>query len=367
MHIPKNFIDDESHDQVFDDADLRLDTRGKHWTTIPSRTDEDDILDLASTALPDGVLIQLGRSNEDREDVLDNFLDFFTGVFFAVLIIGLLAGAFLTYRLLHPIRQIITTTRSIIGTGNMDARVPSHRSTGELQELVRLFNTMLDKIETLITGMKESLDNVAHELKSPVSRLRGAAETALQTQNNYRDALADCLEESDHITTMLNTLMDIAEAETGTIRLHLQDLNVSLLLEDIADLYRYIAEEKNVRISIDVPKELHAKADRNRLQQAIANLLDNAIKYTPEDGTVTLRAERNGEGLIVSIADNGVGIAPEDLAKIWDRLYRSDKSRTQPGLGLGLSFVKAIVEAHNGSVEVSSTPGQGSIFRISLQ
>lgn len=366
MHIPKNFYDEEIDAQIFTAQDLERDTSGQHWTSIQSNVDPEDSLDVASSVLPNGILLQLGKSNEDREDTLDNFLDFYAGVFFAVLIIGLLAGAFLTYRLLHPIRQIIGTTRSIIETGNMDARVPLHRSTGELQELVRLFNSMLDKIETLIRGMKESLDNVAHELRSPVSRLRGAAETALQTQNNYREALADCLEESDRIATMLNTLMDISEAETGTIRLRLQELNVSLLLEDIADLYRYIAEEKNIRISTEVPVELQAKVDRNRLQQAIANLLDNAIKYTPSGGTVFLRAESNGKGLVVSIADNGIGIASEELTKIWDRLYRSDKSRSQSGLGLGLSFVKAIVEAHKGTVFVTSRPGEGSVFSISL-
>ena len=366
MNIPKNFYEEDTNGQLFTAKDLEKDTRSQHWTSIQSKVDPEDSLDLASSELPNGILLQLGKTNEDREDTLDSFLDFYAGVFLAVLFIGLLAGAFLTYRLLHPIRQIIGTTRSIIGTGNMDARVPLPRTTGELQELVRLFNSMLDKIETLIRGMKESLDNVAHELRSPVSRLRGSAETALQTQNSYREALADCLEESDRIATMLNTLMDISEAETGTIRLQIQDLNVSLLLEDIADLYRYIAEEKNIQISTEVPKELYAKVDRNRFQQAIANLLDNAIKYTHTGGTVSLRAEKNGNGFVVQIEDNGIGIAPEELAKIWDRLYRSDKSRSQSGLGLGLSFVKAIIEAHKGTVLVTSRPGEGSVFIISI-
>lgn len=365
MNIPKNFYEDEEG-QVFTSQELEVDTRNQHLTLIQSSMDSEDYLDVASAILPNGILLQIGKDNEDREDTLDSFLDFYAGIFLAILIIGLLAGAFLTYRLLHPIRQIIGTTRSIIGTGNMAARVPLPRTTGELQELVRLFNSMLDKIETLITGMKESLDNVAHELRSPVSRLRGSAETALQTQNNYREALADCLEESDRIATMLNTLMDISEAETGTIRLQQQNLNISVLLEDIADLYRYIAEEKNIKISTEVPTELYAKVDRNRFQQAIANLLDNAIKYTHPGGTVSLGAEQNGNGFVVRIVDNGIGIAPEELAKIWDRLYRSDKSRSESGLGLGLSFVKAIVEAHKGSVDVTSVPGKGSVFSISL-
>lgn len=366
MNIPKNFYEEDTNGQLFTVKELEKVTGSHRWTSIQSKVDPEDSLDVASSVLPNGILLQLGKSNEDREDTLDSFLDFYAGVFLAILFIGLLAGAFLTNRLLHPIRQIIGTTRSIIGTGNMDARVPLPRTTGELQELVRLFNSMLDKIEILIRGMKESLDNVAHELRSPVSRLRGSAETALQTQNSYREALADCLEESDRIASMLNTLMDISEAETGTIRLQIQDLNISLLLEDIADLYRYIAEEKNIQISTKVPKELYAKVDRNRFQQAIANLLDNAIKYTQTGGTVSLRAEKNGNAFVVQIEDNGIGIAPEELAKIWDRLYRSDKSRSQSGLGLGLSFVKAIVEAHKGTVLVTSRPGEGSVFSISL-
>ncbi len=365
MHIPENFHDDDGS-AIFSQKELEQDTRAKPWISIHTIKEEDDLVDVASRVLPGSALIQVGKSNEDRQDTLEHFLNVLIGIFLAVLTTGLLAGTFLTYRLLHPIRQIIATTRSIIGTGNVQQRVPLHRPTGELQELVRLFNSMLDKIETLIGGMRESLDNVAHELKTPLSRMRGSAEAALQRHNNHKEALADCLEESEHMTSMLNTLMDISEAETGMIRLSLQELDGSLLLEDIADLYRYIAEEKKIHISTEIPAKLVLKVDRDRFQQAIANLLDNAIKYTPEGGTVYLRAEQKDSVLVVSVADNGIGIAPEELTKIWDRLYRSDKSRSQRGLGLGLSFVRAIIEAHNGSVEVSSRPGQGSIFRVSL-
>jgi len=181
-----------------------------------------------------------------------------------------------------------------------------------------------------------------------------------------REVLADCLEESERILTMLKTLMDISEAETGAMLLQLEPVNLAELIARVEELYRYVAEEKQIALSITCPPGLAATIDRPRIQQVLANLLDNAIKYTPSGGKVQVEAYREPPYAVVAVKDSGVGIPPAEIPRIWDRLYRGDKSRTASGLGLGLSLVKAVIEAHGGRVEVASQPGAGSRFTLYL-
>ena len=202
-----------------------------------------------------------------------------------------------------------------------------------------------------------------------MARLRGSAETALQTSDDQaacREALADTMEESERALTMLKTLMDISEAETGTMRLDLSAIELPDLVRNVTDLYQIVAEEKKVALNAKLPDRLQIQADRNRIQQALANLLDNAIKYTGPDGNVEVAAYQKDHEAILTVKDSGMGISTEDLPRIWDRLYRGDKSRNEKGLGLGLSLVKAVVRAHHGSVEVASEVGRGSVFTVHL-
>jgi signal transduction histidine kinase len=353
----------------FDLAQLEtVSARGGEQPVLLRTRDGKKALEIESTPLADGLLLQVGRSTEEREDLLESFREIFTGIMIPVVILGIAGGSFLAYRTLRPVRSLIHAVRSV-STGRMDARVPATHTGDELDELVILFNAMLEKIENLIKGMRGSLDTVAHDLRTPLARLRGTAEMALRADQKpdvYSEALADCVEEADQILTMLNTLMDISEAETGAMKLQLEEVNVPRLMEDAVELYAHVAEDKNVSLGVAPSEELTMPADRNRMRQVLANLLDNAIKYTPPGGRVDLRAFRQDGQAVITVRDTGAGIAPEDAPKIWDRLYRGDRSRSQRGLGLGLSLVKAVVRAHNGRIEVTSAPGGGSLFTIYL-
>ncbi|HEC96828.1 MAG TPA: HAMP domain-containing protein [Nitrospirae bacterium] len=343
-------------------------TGNGQWIHLPARGDKGGVLDIASTKLTDGRILQVGMSRGEKEEFLERFRETFAGIIIPVILLGFTGGVLFAFRALMPIRNIIKTVRSI-DKGRLDARVTVRHTGDELEELTILFNGMLQRIEILINGMRSSLDNVAHDLRTPMTRLRGTAEMALRSGQGMevcREALSDCLEESDQILTMLNTLMDISEAETGVMRLRLEKINLSLLIEDVVDLYRYVAEDRDISIYIKRPGELFLTADHNRMRQVIANLLDNAVKYTPAGGRVDVEASRKGDHVIVRVEDTGIGISGEELPKIWGRLYRGEQSRSARGLGLGLSLVKAVVHAHKGYVEVYSEPDRGSGFIIYL-
>jgi signal transduction histidine kinase len=328
-----------------------------------------DTLEVLSTYLPDGAILQVGRRIQTRDEILERFRDTILAVTIPMILIGMAGGAFLAFRALRPIRELSKAVRRVIETAHIDARVPVSRTDDELDELVRLFNQMLDKIAVLIGGMREALDNVAHDLRTPMTRLRILSEEALQSNSGsdlQREALADCLEETEHVIAILDTLTDISEAETGTMRLLLEEVNVSALIDEVLELYQYVAEEKDIHLSASASEELWLSADPRRMRQVLANLLDNAIKYTPNGGKVEIEAFKTGQKVVVLFKDTGIGISAEDMPRIWDRLYRGDKSRSQRGLGLGLSLVRAVVHAHHGHVEASHNPGGGSLFTLHL-
>jgi signal transduction histidine kinase len=337
------------------------------WATV-RRGPGGEALEVASIRLPDGTIFQVGRSTARREELLRLFRRVLLLVFASILLIGLAGGTLLTWSALRPVRRLAETVRSIMRTGRTDARVPEQDPADALGELAMLVNAMLDRVDAVVAGMRGALDNVAHDLRTPMTRLRGMAETALASNDPaaLREALADCLEESDRVIEMLNTLMDISEAETGTMALRIEPVALADLVRQTVELYEDLAEERGVRIETRIDDAEPVPVDRSRMRQVLANLVDNAVKYTPEGGRIEVAVRRERAEAVVTVSDTGIGIPSDELPRIWDRLYRGDKSRSARGLGLGLTLVKAIVEAHRGRVDVQSTPGAGTRFELRL-
>jgi signal transduction histidine kinase len=335
--------------------------------------DERAVLEVASARLYDGTVLQVGKSNEIRVALLRKFQWIIGVVSVVTLVVGIAGGLILTRSTVQPIYDLIEVVQGIIRTGRTDARVPIRTAQGDaVDELSALFNAMLDRINALLVAMEESLDNVAHDLRTPLARLRANAERALQaaeaggSRDAAREALADALEESDRILSMLNTMMDISEAETGVLQLKREPVALRALLSEVIELYEDVADVKKVSVAFESGEDVTVNGARDRLRQVFANLLDNAVKYTPEGGAVRIAVAREGGTAIVTVADTGAGIAAQHLPRIWDRLYRADPSRSERGLGLGLSLVKAYVAAHGGTVDALSEPGRGAIFSVRL-
>lgn len=314
------------------------------------------------------VVLQIGESLEEGEVFLSALLSRFLIMLIAVVLFGGLIGWFMARRALRGVQEI-TRTAIEIADGELDRRVAVRSQHDELATLAQTFNMMLDRIQALIIGMREMTDNLAHDLRSPLGRMRASAEMTLSSgaaKSESETMAITTTEECDRLLEMINTTLDIAEAESGAAKLKLSDIDLVELVRDALELFESVAEDKQVTITAELPDHCHIRGDRQRLQRVVANLLDNALKYIPLNGRVTIGLSNENQQIKLSVTDNGIGMSADETARIFERFYRCDRSRTEHGNGLGLSLALAFVRAHGGNILVNSSLQQGSTFNVVL-
>ncbi len=354
---------------VDSEAIRRLLTEGQPVFETIGIPDAGDSLRIIYGSIGPGIIMQLGQSLAPQMRLIQAFQRLFFITMAAVIGLAAVIGWFLARRALSGVGGIARTARRIT-QGDLAVRAPVSRRGDEIDQLAANINHMLDRILELITGIREMSDNIAHDLKSPITRIRGLAEVTLTTSQqvaDYEQMGASTIEECDRLLDMINTMLVISRTEAGVQELAWQAVDMTLLARDAVHLFETTARDKAIQLSFaaDEPRQIHG--DAAMLQRMVANLLDNAIRYTAQGGTVSVgvHAAPTG-GVEVAFQDNGIGIRAGDLARIFERFYRCDPSRSQTGTGLGLSLAQAVARAHGGSITVQSEPGQGSTFRVTL-
>jgi signal transduction histidine kinase len=326
-------------------------------------------LRVARRGVADGGSLCVGRTLAEEAELAQIFQGILLAAMLGMLVSGGTMGWLLVRRAMSGVERV-TQTAVHIGRDRLGERVDVGREGQEIEDLAVAFNEMLERIDTLVKNLREVTDNLAHDLRSPLTRLRGLAETTVISESRldeYKELAATVVEEADALIALLNTVLEIAETDSGMARISSGAVNVGRLVRETRELFQPAAEDCGIRLECDpAPEDLVIQGDVARLQRVMANLLDNAIKNTPSGGTIRLSASGTPGRAAIVVEDTGTGIDVKDLPRIFDRFYRGDRSRTQPGSGLGLSLSLAIVRAHGGEIRVESAPGKGSVFTVLL-
>jgi signal transduction histidine kinase len=323
--------------------------------------------------LPGGFRLLVGRDLEERERLYHIVTSAGRWSILIVIVLGLAGGFVVSRRVLRRVDAMTETTRTIMH-GDLSGRLPVAGSGDELDRLAENLNAMLDRIEALMSGLKEVPDNIAHDLKTPLTRLRNRAEEALRTGHNevdYRAALEATIEESDGLIRTFNALLMIARAESGQARENMTEFDAADIARDICELYEPLADEKAIAIKVEAGEAAPVRGNRELISQAVANLVDNAIKYSEPAGIngakpeIVLRAAGEGDRILLSVADHGPGIPEAERSRVVERFVRLETSRSQPGSGLGLSLAAAVARLHGGELILSDNlPGLKSTIAL---
>lgn len=315
-------------------------------------------------------MLQVGMSLQSKQVALDRFIRLTVWLIPFGLVVAGTSGWFMARRVLKPVQNIARTAK-LIEVSHLNQRIPLLGSGDEFDQLAMTFNETFARLEHAVGEMKQFTGSIAHELRTPLTALRGEAEIALlhgQSPEDFRRVLSSQLEEFQKLTRLIDQLLTLARAEAGEFHLERVHVPIHPLLKYIVETLTLLADEKGVALVLESSPGIILRGDKEWLERALLNLLDNAIKYTPAGGSVTVRTAKEQSGIRIEIVDTGTGIPPEALPHIFERFYRADPARDKSveGVGLGLSLVKWIVEEHGGTIEATSIPGDGSRFTILL-
>ena len=333
-------------------------------STLPHR--QRIALRVRTTILPDGFKLSVGHDVTADEHYL-LFLAITLGCAFLLsLLLGGWVADWLARRFVLSL-QNVSDAADRIKAGEWSVRVkPSHESR-ELLLLEDAFNTMCDQNEKTLTELKTLTDDIAHDLRTPLTRLRTAAEFAAMGGQLKTPLPVMLFEQSSDMLELINTMLEISQTGCRLDRTPREDIDLCVFLRETANLYSTVLDDRKLKLNLDLPAEpIVFSGHRGRLQRLLGNLLDNAIKLTPEGGAIALSLARTDSGVVLRVSDTGCGIAPDDLPHVFQRFWRSDSSRTLPGNGLGLALAKAIVTSYAGTIACESTPEQGTTFTITL-
>ncbi|MEM6792909.1 MAG: ATP-binding protein [Acidobacteriota bacterium] len=317
-------------------------------------------LRVLSRRFDDGAVIQAGVLLDEDGDLVEQFAHHWRlgSLSLAVLVGGL--SWWMVRSAMAGVKEVTRTAEEIL-EGSLKARVPERQQVVEVQELTGTINRMLEKIDVLITDLKYVSVDVAHDLRSPLTRLRGAAEMALREEPS-REALHGlaerAIDETTRLEAVIETMLEIARLDSGADQLQRESVDPTALMREIMELYSEAAEAKELALQLHDTETPRIEAERTMLRRTVANLLDNAVKFTPRGGSIRLGALEKEGAVVLFVEDSGPGIPATDLPRIFERFFRTDACRKKAGHGLGLSYVKSAVSAHGGTVEILC-PGQG--------
>ena len=312
----------------------------------------------------------VGYPLAELRDLLENLYFIFLLLVPIALAVSIFGGLALAHKSLQPVDEITTRARRITAE-NLDQTLPVRNVNDEIGRLTATFNEMIQRLHDSFAQVRQFSADASHELRTPLTVMRGEIELALrstQTPGEYRTVLESSLEEILRMTSITDNLLLLAKAEQGTLDVHLSEVDLQNLVDELYEDSEVLAEQKHIAVSLEENAPITIVGDRDRLRQLFLNLVDNAIKYTPEGGRVTLAARRQNGAALFQVHDTGIGIPPEEIEKIFNRFYRVDKarSREQGGTGLGLSIAKWIAELHRGTITVTSEVNKGSTFTVTL-